>query len=122
MTRASCLPLKKGTFTFSTNHVFTLLENDKSDSRVNLRHLGEKILEPSLARGQSVGKERVGTFFLFFFCRILMSCMTLNVWLRKLTEYKAATHSNFNHEKKRLTGELHVDEIFRILEFQHAFH
>lgn len=68
MTRASCLPLKKGAFNFSTNHVFTLLENDKGDSRVTLQHLGESVSEPSLARGQSVRTERVGLRFQLFVC------------------------------------------------------
>jgi len=68
MTRASCLPLKKGAFNFSTNHVFTLLENDKVDSRVTLQHLGDSVSEPSLARGQYVKTERVGVRFQLFFC------------------------------------------------------
>lgn len=60
MTRASCLPLKKGAFSFSTNRVFTLLENDGSDSSVTLQHLGESFSEPSLTKARSsVKKARV---------------------------------------------------------------
>lgn len=56
MTRASCLPLKKGAFNFSTNRVFTLLENDGSESSVTLQHFGESTSEPSLARAKSAGR------------------------------------------------------------------
>jgi len=56
MTRASCLPLKKGPFNFSTNRVFTLLENDGSESSVTLQHFGQSNSEPSLAREKSAGR------------------------------------------------------------------
>lgn len=73
MTRASCLPLKKGAFNFSANRVFTLLENDGSESSVTLQHFGESTSEPSLAREKSTGKReqvRKLPFLLFhiYFC------------------------------------------------------
>lgn len=58
MTRASCLPLKKGAFNFSTNRVFTLLENDGSQSSVTLQHLGESSSEPSLVPEKSTVKTK----------------------------------------------------------------
>ncbi|XP_027054670.1 voltage-dependent L-type calcium channel subunit beta-2-like isoform X1 [Pocillopora damicornis] len=61
MTRASCLPLKKGAFSFSTNRVFTLLENDGSDSSVTLQHLGESFSEPSLTKARSSVKKARGS-------------------------------------------------------------
>ena len=78
MTGASCLPLKKGAFNFSSNRVFALLENDKGDSRVTLQHLGESFSEPLLARGQSVGTEPVGLVFLFYNRTLIRICYILS--------------------------------------------
>lgn len=94
MTRASCLPLKKGPFNFSTNRVFTLLENDGSESSVTLQHFGQSTSEPSLAREKSVGRrEQVRRKLLFRLFHINFSRVQ-SCYKRRSIKYFSFTADN----------------------------
>ena len=95
MTRASCLPLKKGPFNFSTNRVFTLLENDGSESSVTLQHFGQSTSEPSLTREKSAGRREQVRYLPFRLFRINFSRVQ-SYYKRRSIEYFSFKANNCN--------------------------